>query len=441
MLSWVGFGGIVAAAVLYSEETAFPGVAALLPVLATVAVLVGGATAGRHGAVLLLGRAPLQWIGERSYGWYLWHWPLVVIVPAALGTASLTVGIAASAVGLVLAALTYRFVENPVRHHGWFKGGARRGLAFGLGVSLATAGFAYTFGGHPPAIASGDPAKDPTIGATADPLVALRRFLDAPPEEVPSNLEPALDRVKSEKSRLYQLGCHGTYAATAVQPCVFGDRDSERSVVLFGDSHAAQWYPALEEIARLRHWRLVTLTKSSCKIAAVETVINGGPYKACDQWREGAFQVMRAEHPDLVVMASSTAAGLVPGQGPREQAWRTGFEQIIGRVRATGARPVIIQDTPWPVGDIPECLSLHPRSVAACTTTRQAAQHDPDVRRALRAAAKSTGTRLIDPTPWFCTAAGRCPPIIGNVLVYSDANHITLRMSRLLAPLLARRLR
>ena len=92
--------------------------------VATVAALAVVWAVTRSGAVAgrVLDIAPLRWIGERSYGIYLWHWPLLVIITSALGGAGITQPAAAPlltlALTLAFAALSYRFVEQPVRRVG-----------------------------------------------------------------------------------------------------------------------------------------------------------------------------------------------------------------------------------------------------------------------------------------------------------------------------------
>ncbi|MFI0721653.1 SGNH hydrolase domain-containing protein [Streptomyces sp. NPDC021224] len=81
---------------------------------------------------------------------------------------------------------------------------------------------------------------------------------------------------------MYRDGCHVGYASTKAPDCVYGDPRSDTEVVLFGDSHAAQWFPALERLAGERHWKLISLTKASCKVPAVSIVNGGGPYASCD---------------------------------------------------------------------------------------------------------------------------------------------------------------
>ena len=86
-LSWAGLSCIALAAALFSDTTSYPGDSALLPVLGTAAVICGGSALAsrRLGAEALLGTPPFQRVGAWSYSWYLWHWPALVLAPAALG--------------------------------------------------------------------------------------------------------------------------------------------------------------------------------------------------------------------------------------------------------------------------------------------------------------------------------------------------------------------
>jgi peptidoglycan/LPS O-acetylase OafA/YrhL len=137
-LSWGGIAAIVASAAVFSSETPFPGAAAAVPVFATVAVVAGGSLAPGAGAERLLAVRPVQWLGRRSYSMYLWHWPLLTIAAQRYARTMpwpLVVGLVVATI--VLAALTFRFLENPVRSSSRLRAHAGVTLAIGAALVLA----------------------------------------------------------------------------------------------------------------------------------------------------------------------------------------------------------------------------------------------------------------------------------------------------------------
>jgi len=78
-------------------------------------VLVAAVAHPRTGIGEALGVAPLRWVGERSYGIYLWHWPIIVLVAGVNTRPSPGVVVAEAALVLTAAALSYKFVEQPIR--------------------------------------------------------------------------------------------------------------------------------------------------------------------------------------------------------------------------------------------------------------------------------------------------------------------------------------
>ena len=132
---WIGLIAIITSAVIFSESTVFPGYAALLPVVATVLVLVAGSA--KFGPVSLLSLEPMQSLGARSYSLYLWHWPLLVLIEARFGTPSAWGKAWIVVAALVLSAISYRAIEQPVRHNTWLSAVSVRSLsAAGIALSL-----------------------------------------------------------------------------------------------------------------------------------------------------------------------------------------------------------------------------------------------------------------------------------------------------------------
>ena len=130
VVGWAGLVAIVVAAVDYSATTIFPGPGALLPVLGTMAVIAAGPSAP-GGPIVVLRHPTLTWTGARSYSIYLWHWPALVLVAAYFGPLPAWARLAVVLASVVVAAVTFAILEDPVRHWRWLAAKARRGLALG----------------------------------------------------------------------------------------------------------------------------------------------------------------------------------------------------------------------------------------------------------------------------------------------------------------------
>jgi peptidoglycan/LPS O-acetylase OafA/YrhL len=412
----VGLGAVLVSAVLFTDRTAFPGYAALLPVGGVVVLLLARSR-------MLTGK-PLRALGRLSYSWYLWHWPFLALGPPG----GLATRLLLAAGALVAATLTYALIENPVRH---LRIAAWRTIGSGLTVTgLAAA--AYLVAGRAPV--------EPVSGYTAPVLTTLRLSdLGTPAPAVPRNLAPSLGRATADQPQLYRDRCSSGFTdATIRKPCAYGDLASATTVVLFGDSHAGAWFPALRAVAEQRGWKLVVVTKSSCSAASVRVFqpkLNR-PFDECVSWRESAWGYIGSLHPAMVVLTSAAAGGnLADRVADPDAAWTAGWARSADLLAHSGARLYLIDDTPYQRGDVPVCLSAHPTNPAACAVDPRDALPHVERRGMIDAALRQRGVTTIDPTPWFCTATA-CPVIVGNVLVYRDVSHITATYARLLAPLL-----
>src|SRR3990170_4826390 len=192
---------------------------------------------------------------------------------------------------------------------------------------------------------------------------------------IPADLVPELALARDDLPRIYGDGCHLSVPETASPACVFGSVASEQVIVLFGDSHAAQWFPALERLASSHGWRLVSLTKSSCPVAGV-TIWSTSlkrEYSECDEWRRAALERIAREHPWLVVISDSreytlwSEGALVPA-AEGGALWNGGLGRTLANLAAVAGRVVLIGDTPRSQVDPPVCLSRHPDDVLACAS-------------------------------------------------------------------------
>ena len=143
VLAWLGLAAIAWTAWTYTSKTPFPGWQALVPVLGTALVIGAAAPMSRLSPGPLLAVRPGQWLGDVSYSVYLWHWPLIVLVPQMLDHQMNNLDrIVILALTLVLAGLTKKYVEDRFRAPQWGKPLRKPFLlgAAGMVVVLALAG-------------------------------------------------------------------------------------------------------------------------------------------------------------------------------------------------------------------------------------------------------------------------------------------------------------
>ena len=443
LLGWGGLAAIVGSGLGYGDGTAFPGLAALPPVLGAAGIIAAGcATAGGAGKLLAL--RPLQSIGRVSYGWYLWHWPVLVIAPAALGgELGLRGRLLLCAGALLLAYVSYGFVENPVRHRRALTDLPVRGLGLGLLLSATAAVIALIAAANPPAVPVGADAADTraVLAASADPQQSLGALIAAADRvtELPANLTPPLDDASEDVVKPQTDGCHLTLTSPDVlPPCRYGRPDASRTIVVFGDSHALQWFPAFEKLANRNGWGLESLTRSSCSPAPVP-VVNAKlkrTYTECDGWRTAALARIQKLKPQLVVVASSTGyRGSLAGQPADPDAlWTNAWGHLFAELRPVAKHVVLLGDTPFLSQDPADCLARPDATVDSCAEPAATVLRDPQWRAIAREAGVRAGAAFVDPVPWLCGA--RCPTVVGNLLVYRDSNHMTSEYAEMLAPLL-----
>lgn len=264
--------------------------------MGTACVIAGGTPDPGFGAELLLSLRPFQWVGRLSYSFYLWHWPILVLAAEAAGQNELPFrrNVGWLALALLASVATYVAVENPVRHSRILR--RRRALTFGVGAvliatSLVVATVALDTHEVPPA-AGKTKVSGPSSALSAAEVARL--VTEAPNiGRLPADLTPPLDAVRSNWGG--PVGpCWPSYGQTNIPRCVYGDPTGTHTLVLYGDSHAAMWFRALDSIAVQSRWRLVFLAKASCPAVdlAVDNPVDfgtpGGSFTPCAVWHRFA---------------------------------------------------------------------------------------------------------------------------------------------------------
>ncbi|WP_045384041.1 acyltransferase family protein [Mycobacterium kyorinense] len=454
---WAGLGLILLACTVLHTSTLYPGTAALLPVLGTALVIGAGCASASRGCGRLLSLSPMRAIGRVSYSWYLWHWPVLLLAPPLLGhPLGLPGRLTAALLSAGLAVVTLHLIENPLRFAAPVRRSPARSLALG-GVATAMAvcvGVALLVV-VPAPVGRGAPAKTPSITAAPAPAghnsdaynaavqhafaqVQADVAASADLKAVPSNLDPPLADVAARKMATFRKSCMRQFFQVAQPQCVTGDTTSPTTVALVGDSNAAMWNPAFQQLATQQHWRLETLSKGGCPLMDVPIInpLLHREYTECGRWRTHVIDRLRAEHPRLVVLGLwrryGAAHGFPSGLTSYDPAWIAGLTRLVRQLRGTGAGVLVLGPIPDPQSTVPICLSGHLDDATACSPPRSMAVTEAGI--AAESAATTAGEgQYADLTELFCTAE-RCPVIVGNTLVYFDRNHVAADYSRLVAP-------
>ncbi|HNC16170.1 MAG TPA: SGNH hydrolase domain-containing protein, partial [Solirubrobacterales bacterium] len=189
---------------------------------------------------------------------------------------------------------------------------------------------------------------------------------------------PPLDAVARDKGEMAFDGCRPKPERIDPVMCVYGDPDSDKTIALFGDSHAMEWGPPLIRLAQRRGWRLVTFLRAGCVIADVKFQNN------CDEWRELAFQEIAEQRPNRVIVSTSigrrytlSVRGETLSRTESEKILRRGMARTLKRLASIrsltphGTKVKLIRDQITAPFLPPRCLADHPDHPRLCRFPRK----------------------------------------------------------------------
>jgi len=427
---------VMAASVwLFGETSSVPGVITLVPVLGCALVIWAGTGSGGVPTPRAL-RVPV-WLGDISYSVYLWHWPLIVFAPYALGRPmSPAVGVGIVLLTLLVAQLSTRFVEDPFRRARLLAPTHRSLLAAAVGMAVVAA-----IAIHVPQTLSSNLAdvqqEMGSLVAAADRCTGAPAAGNPCPDSHQLRVANADLITISNSPYLPSWGstCQVEPEDPAPAPCQFGvpETTAKARIALIGDSHAGQWASPLDLVAQKEGWNVVMQVKSSCQPAPgdLHSSWSTAPAVAsCHAWGKQVSEAV-AEDPSIDVVVVSGISRSYVSDDPTSviEQWRAQWRPWI----AAGKQVVVIADVPMlGEGDVPACLGAATTIDDPCSAdAEQADTPDPLV----AAASGLDGVTLFDPVRNVCD--DRCHAVVGGMPVYGDDNHMNSYFTRTFAPLLA----
>jgi hypothetical protein len=381
---------------------------------ASLLIAAGEGDAGR-GPSRWLAAAPLRWLGDRSYGWYLWHVPLIVWARQLSGTSSWIPTTVAAAAALAPAALSYRYVENPIRRNRSLTG--PRVLALAGVCAIASLG----------ALLAGGRLSD-MLNHTAS--AARMSHLDL------------------------TSGCRGSGSlGHNAASCTFAHRGDSGTIVLVGDSNAGQFTEPLAAIAKSLHLRLMLAVQNGCPFVPVTRVEPSANTQGCSAFVSGSVRELERLHPAVAVVASRSSsyiedgtafaapsgAGATTDPDRKAKLWESGLSNLLQELGRAGIRVIVVHPVPQIAGWNMDACSPLTLALDACHASRSRAAAERERARALwaedAALRTSPGALGVDFANELCPK-GVCSSLDRGQWLYSDKDHLSVDGAlRLEAPL------
>ena len=416
-------------------------------------------------------------IGKRSYGWYLWHWPILILFPPSgvlesLGNVLLS---------YILAEFTFVVIENPIRYSvrmtkprfAFSSATAAAVILAILMTSISTQTLKQSDISAEPSASpsqlaspSSTPSTLPSESATSLPkptrtpkkpfvqelvgplngdsykemfanLQSVIRGAVAA-DEFPLKTEPRIGDALRDRSPWFENGCSVDFADDTNPICEGGDVNANRLIVLYGDSHATMWMPAFDAMCKAAGWKIRMFAKLACPLVE-ETIWSyqlNRPFEECQRWQSKVLSDIENLQPEIIVVTDQWKpavkdgkihdAGVVP-------LWQRAFEPAMKKLAGFTDRLILLENSPSLSEDPVSCITMRDPLPLFCMPFTEDAARD-DINSIEKRGVEAAGGEFISVVKWACT--NFCPTVIGGRIAYFDRWHFTNTFVMWLKPLL-----
>ncbi|MFA9560422.1 acyltransferase family protein [Evansella sp. AB-rgal1] len=416
IIGWAGLSIIAFTGILLPVSNVFPGYAALLPISGVVLIIIASENGTKFGVEKLLGSKPLMFFGSISYGFYLWHWPLLIFYYAYFGTDSVTIlwGMAILSLTFLLSILSTKLVESPIR--GLSLKQSKRKIAFVLLLFLLPVLAANSYWDLHLEQVEEAFRQQAVIEDYPGAHVLFKNVVAA--EDVQPIGTP-LD-ANSSMPTYHDDGCFVRMDDPGVKVCSYGETNNPDFVIgLVGGSRTGHWFTALEEFAEELNLQIDVYNKNACRFSTQD--FDGLLRDSCVEWNEHVVEPLLENPPDLIFTTANVSSGATIPDGYIEM-----WEKFVGISTIFG-----IRDNPSMPEDIPKCVEVNGAEDCAVPRENVLSENPPWE----NTEGLPSNVYFADLTDYLCDDE-LCHAVIGNVLVYRDRYHLsTLYVSTLADPL------
>lgn len=395
-LSVLGLLLIIGGALTLRSSAPYPGVFALIPTIgAAFLIIAGGASTSGLTSKLMENRFA-HCMGNISYSWYLWHWPIFILGGLFLPLSNPINQLLLILVSGVLAYVTYHLFENPIRR-------SNKLISFNGWQIIASL----------------------TLMTVIN--ISLIKWFNEADRQISAPSSSPYIKAKLDIPVIYGMGCDDWYHSANVKLCSFGDENAENTVAIIGDSIGLQWFPALQKIYNKPNWKIVVMTKSSCPMVDEALFYKriGREYTECALWRGAVMTQLKRLNPNVTILGSAEAYDFT------SEKWREGTDRILQQVSSSSAQAHIIRATPGLPFDGPLCLATTKATLTDCSTVNSHLRSMAWT--SIQEAAKNfTNVFTIDLNNAVCPD-GVCQAELNGIVVYRDSLHLTSTFTESLA--------
>jgi len=367
---------------------------------------------------------PFHLLGNYSYAIYLVHFPMYILYTRKTGNPlSLSEGLLLLFTTLVISGLLYSFFENPLR----YKLNTLNSLTLSSSLlifSILASSVVYFY--QP---TKSDVKMEPIFTISNQLSEQLSTSLKS--EYQPGTLQPDLVNIRAQLDLVDGMG----ECIPGATMCTHSITPDEKTVVLFGDSHATMWWSSLYHASLKSKFNAILFSKGGCPPAIIpfeQWVSNPPPrqkYDECLAWFNSSVSAIKKLSPNILIITGSGTTST----------WANNLPSTFNLFSELPARKVLLGDFSYPNTNILDCYSKNSSQPALCNHPLEA-NLIASQRQAERNAVEGTKWEFVLPDTLLCVE-DQCPAVVSDIYVYRDQWHLTRYFGKLIADDFARLLK